>query len=51
MPKLLRTEQVPGQDREIRYFDDGTSAGSTSIIVGVAINSTSLYILQDLSKS
>jgi len=29
----------------------GTSAGSTSIIVGVAINSTSLYILQDLSKS
>lgn len=29
----------------------GTSAGSTSIIVGVAINSTSLYILQDFSKS
>ena len=25
MPNLLRTEQVPGQDREIRYFDDGTS--------------------------
>ena len=25
MPNLLRTEQVPGQDREIRYYDDGTS--------------------------
>ena len=25
MANLLRTEQVPGQDREIRYFDDGTS--------------------------
>ncbi len=25
MPNLLRIEQVPGQDREIRYFDDGTS--------------------------
>jgi len=25
MPNLLRVEQVPGQDREIRYFDDGTS--------------------------
>jgi len=25
MANLLRTEQVPGQDREIRYYDDGTS--------------------------
>ena len=25
MANLLRVEQVPGQDREIRYFDDGTS--------------------------
>jgi len=26
MPRtLIRVEQVPGQDREIRYFDDGTS--------------------------
>jgi hypothetical protein len=25
MANLLRVEQVPGQDREIRYYDDGTS--------------------------
>ena len=25
MANLIRVEQVPGQDREIRYYDDGTS--------------------------
>jgi len=29
MANLLRTEQVPGQDREIRYYDDGTSSAVT----------------------
>ena len=25
MANLIRVEQVPGEDKEIRYYDDGTS--------------------------
>jgi len=30
MANLIRVEQVPGQDREIRYFDAGTTGEITN---------------------
>ena len=44
MPNLLRTEQVPGQDREIRYYDDGTSV-AVNMPQGYYTNQSSVIIL------